>query len=311
MSETKREKIKRQIQALLDKADSTSFDAERDAILEKVDTLMMAYTIEEWELEKEKKAKGLAADVKPDKTSVFISGPDNPLELILIDLASAIARHTRCQIVYHGANSKYSDTKATIFGFPSDLDYFSTLFTSLHIQMARQLEPKPDSQLSWIENLVMLKEAGQKWQRIHTMLAQHDGYPYKDQGWVRAIGVRFTKVYSDYCKDNAREQFKTSPITWQKNFAQAYVNEISNRFYEIRKQNAYTGTMALAVRDRTEEVSELLVQTYPKLGNLKRSANGKFDGAAYRAGKQAGAAADISGGRGSMGNASRGSLPQG
>lgn len=306
MEETKREKIKRQIAALLDKADSTTFDAERDAILAKVDALMMAHTIEQWEL---KKAGTISKeDERPIKLTMFVCGPDNPLKMQLIDLLSSIGRHTRCEIVFHGANSKYGDTKVSAFGFPSDCDHFEVLYQSLHMQLARQLEPRPDQHLSWIENLAMLKEAGQKWQRIHQLLQNAPGYPHTGQEWTRPIGVKFTKVYSEYCKDNQREQFKTSPITWQRNFADAYVAEISNRFYQIRKEQPYSGTMALAVRDRSQDVKNMLTQEFPKLGTLQRGPGGKFDGAAYRAGRQAGSQADISGGRNNMGRGVKGEL---
>lgn len=304
--EDKREKIKRQIALLLDKADSTSFDAERDAILAKVDALMMAHTIEQWEL---KQANPTSKEnEQPTKVTFFVCGPDNPLKMQLIDLLSAIGSHTRCEIVFHGANSKYSDTRVSAFGFPSDCDHFEVLYHSLHMQLARQLEPKPDAKLSWIENLVMLKEAGQKWQRIHSLLQQAPGYPHAGQEWTRPIGVKFTKVYSEYCKDNQREQFKTSPITWQRNFAEGYVLEIAQRFRQIRAEQPYSGSMALAVIDRSKEVKNMLTQEYPKLGTLQRSANGKFDGAAHRGGRQAGSQADISGGRNNMGRGVKGEL---
>lgn len=304
--EDKREKIKRQIALLLDKADSTTFDAERDTILAKIDTLMTAHTIAQWEVKKNDPYN--KENETPTKVTFFVCGPDNPLKMNLIDLLGAIGRHTRCEIVFHGANSKYSDTKVSAFGFPSDCDHFEVLYHSLHMQLARQLEPKPDSKLSWIENLVMLKEAGQKWQRIHSLLQSAPGYPHVGQEWTRPIGVKFTKVYHDYCKDNDRLQMKTSPITYQRNFAEGYVIEISQRFSQIRAEQPYSGTMALAVIDRSKDVKQMLQQEYPKLGTLQRQANGKFDGAAYRGGRAAGQQADISGGRNNMGRGVKGEL---
>lgn len=304
MTEDKRAKIKRQIAILLDKADSTTFDAERDAALAKVDALMMAHTIESWEIEKRTGKK----EEIPTKVTFFVCGPDNPLKQNLIDLLSAIGRHTRCEIVFHGANSKYSDTKVSAFGFPSDCDHFEVLYHSLHMQLARQLEPKPANTISWIENLVMLKESGQKWARIHDLLRPTQGYPYPDQEWTRPIGVRFTKVYSEYCKDNERHQFKVAPITWQKNFAEAYVSEIHSRFYQIRVDQPYSGSMALAVVDRSVEVKQMLQQEYPKLGTLQRGVEGKYNHAARQAGKTAASQADISGGRNNMGRGVKGEL---
>lgn len=297
MEETKREKVMRQINALLSKADSTDFDAERDAILEKVESLMWAHTIEEWEIEK---AKPAAAQQKPEMRTVFVSGPDNPLQQNLIDLTSSISTHTRNKIVYSGAGSKYGDCKAMVFGFPTDLDYFETLYASLHIQLSRKLEPKPSPDLSWVENLVMLKEAGQKWVRIHQLLQVVPDYKYQGRDWERPIGVNFTKVYSAYCKDHERDQLKTSPVTYQRNFAEGYVLEIQNRFWDMRRQAPYSGSMALAVVDRSKETELLMHEVFPKLGSLSRQKNGKFDSAAHRGGRAAGRDADLSAGRGTM-----------
>lgn len=313
---SKRVKITRQVQALLSKADSTSFDAERDAILAKVDELMLAFAIEEWELDKHKAAN---EKTKPEKRSVLVCARapgegGKPFEQNYIDLTAAIAKHTRCRIVYTGAQSQYIDTTGTIFGFPADLDYFETLFVSLQVQLARQREPRPDPGQPWVENLVMLKEVGHKWVRIHELLARDcPDYPHRHQTWQRPIGVKFTKVYSEYCKQHARDQLRTSPVVYQKNFFDGYVSEIIARFAEIRRNQqsstTYTGSTDLVLRDRAEEIDDFVSMTFPKLNSLARSKSGKFDPNAYNGGRKAGANADLSGGRNTMKGATK-ALPQ-
>lgn len=299
--ESKRTKVMRQINLLLSKADSTTFDAERDAILAKVESLMWAHTIEEWEIEKNKPAEKRQ---HPEMRDVFVCGATNHLEQYLIDLTSAIARHTRNKIVFSGAQSKYVDTKAKVFGFPTDLDYFETLYASLHMQMSMKLEPRPDSQLSWVENMVMLKEAGQKWDRIHDLLKNVPGYPYKDKGPVNEgrWGVVLTNTYTRYCKESGKDRVYTNPTVYQKNFAEGFVSELNNRFYQMRVETPYEGSMALAVVDRSADIENLVKETYPRLGTMKSTKSGKFDGAAYRGGRAAGASADISTGRSMKGS---------
>jgi hypothetical protein len=303
ITESKRLKITRQVQALLSKADSTDFDAERDSILAKVDQLMLAYAIEEWELDQHKNKD---QRTKPEKRTVLVCAAmpgkgGKHFEQNYVDLSAAVARHCRCKIVYTGASHQYMDTVANVFAFPADLDYFETLFVSLQVQLARQREPRPDTGQTWVENLVMLKEVGHKWVRIHELLSRDcTDYPHRGSEWVRPIGVKFTKVYSEYCKQHARDQLKTSPMVYQKNFFEGYVLEIAQRFASMRQTEPYKGTTDLVIRERTEEIDELVHEAYPKLGTLARSKAGKFDGNAFNGGRKAGANADLSGGQRGM-----------
>ena len=130
--ETKRQAILTKVRALLDKAESTTYGAERDAFLNKADELMLRYAIAEQELID----AGKAPDTKPELRNFEVCRSGNPLREELTDLVSAIVRYTRGRVVYSGMRfGKKHDMPivAKVVAFPSDLDYIEMLL--LHCRL--------------------------------------------------------------------------------------------------------------------------------------------------------------------------------
>lgn len=282
-----KETILDRVRQLLDKADSTTFPAEAQALREKADELMLKYAIDEFEL----RIKNFQQRETPELYQFPICGPKDHLGWQLLDLASTCARHARCKLVYSG-KPQWGMT-AKLVGFPADVRYAEMLFTSLRVQMSLDLEPKPDPSLTMLENLAMLKEAGLKWRRIAELL----DLPWDDT--KPGGGMDLATDYTKFCKATNRDRLYTAPQVYQKNFAAGFVNKVSNRLYEMREKTAATvdkDTMALVLHDRSAEIDVAFGQYFPKLGK-GAFVQMKYDTAARNRGSDAGAKADLSIGR--------------
>jgi len=277
--------VLRKVQALLDKADATSFPEEADALRQKADDMMLAWAIQEHELDQ---ARPVHERRKPGKRIVHVCGPNSVIREQLADLLAAISLHSRCRIVFHGLDRRFKDREltSTVVGYESDLDYVEMLFTSLRVQMATKLEPKPDPNLSFEDNLVIMKEAGMKWQRIHALLCP-------DTPWERRHGVRYTGIYTNFCKRHEKSRMYTAPGTYSKNFALGFVSEINRRLSLIRKQQESDhGPMDIVLYDAANAVNQAFQDAFP---NLRTAAISKYkmDGAAFNQGVGAGSRADL------------------
>jgi hypothetical protein len=280
-----------QIKALLDKADSTGFTAEADAARQKADDLMLAYAISEAEINAARKPEERQ---KPEMRHIKVCDGGIEIKDELIILFHDLARHARCKAVFTGMGDKRFSSTATIVGFPADIDYVDMLFTSLRLQMATNLEPRPDPDLSFEENVALLKEAGMKWQRVYELLFPED---FATEPVVpKSVGVRFTKTYTDYCERTGRPRLRTSPKVYVKNYADGYVSKVGDRLRQIRlhqKETHVGGTGTdIMLRDRNQEVNDLYQELFPKTGTGKLSRS-KFDHAAHASGQSAGARADL------------------
>lgn len=256
MEETakRREDIMRKVAALLAKADSTTFGEERDAFIAKADQLMAVYAIQAFELEHAANSKNERR--KPElRTIEYGTAGQKEADDELVQVFYALVQLTGCKMGFWGWRS------AKVVGYPEDLDYLTMLFFNIRLHLASQLEPKPRPELTMEDNLVMLKEAGMKWERIYQLL--HDAGQL-DVPWERKVGVRFTGIYTKYCKENNRPRMYTNPDVWRRNFIQGYCNEINNRIYEMR--NARTQAAQgheLVMVSMAEELQEALYEFFP------------------------------------------------
>ena len=290
---TKRASILKKVRALLDKAESTSFSEERDAFLNKADDLMLKYAIEEAELAK----AGKGAKEDPTSTRVVVCMANNPLRESLVDIISAVAEHNRCRIVFYGLRSnKTSDLPITavIVGFPSDLDYVEMLYTSLTLQLANELEPKPKASQSEMENVTDMKAAGLTWERIVQLL----GYEYEtEDGKPTPDRQRIIFGWRKYIKEHGESSqlMNNNPKTYQRSYAVGFVVEVRERLYKMRQRQSEevaTGSKALVLADRSREVDDLLKELFPRLTTTK-SSTGKINPAGFARGKEAGARANL------------------
>lgn len=201
----KREDVMRKVQALLDKADSTPYSDERDSLRAKADSMMLSYAIEDWQL---KQAGGQAEE--PTKRHFRIIGANNPLWSQLADLAQVVGEHCRCRVVTHGlrlAKDGYP-CNATFVGFPADTEYAEVLFTSLHLQLAREMEPSPDPELSTYDNITLLRGAGIPWERVKSLLDINASTTQQWRKWLKTNRP-----------DQAAELVGNNPASYRRSYA--------------------------------------------------------------------------------------------
>ena len=291
MSETNTAaKMLERVRALLAKADSSEFPAEAESFRAKADEIMTAYAIEQWQVDAAQ--QGTTKRAEPVSVLFEMSWyRTSPHKDHIWNLMQSCAFHCRVKLVYW----RY-DGKIPAVGLQSDIDYFDMLFTHLMLQMAANLEPKPDPSQPMIENLVRLKESGMKWERIVKLL--------NDIGQMddTRITSRLTSMYRAYCKKHNRVQQTTSPATYQRSYATGFVQEIRVRFDVMDRAKEEKGTgMELAIRDIRKVVAEAATEMFGRPRGVGRgvSRNYKTDAAAYRQGTEAGRKADVSSSAGS------------
>lgn len=255
-SAKRREDIMRRVAALLAQADSTTFGAERDTFIAKADQLMTAYSIETFELEFRKdKTQRRKPEIRViEYGSTGSRDADSQMVQIFRELGTMVGVH----IGFWGWSS------SKVVGYTEDLDYLQMLFFNIRLHLALQLEPKPDKALGLSDNVAMLKEAGLKWVRIHELLKVAGVMP--DEPWERRIGVRFTKIYTDFCKETSRERVYTNPDVWRRNFIQGYSEEIRSRIWTMTsdRRKAEKGH-ELVLSSMKDELLEFLYENFPGL----------------------------------------------
>lgn len=280
------------VEALIAKAQSTTYSAERDALLAKADALMLKYAIESYELGQ----KDPNQREEPVVVNIPVVPANTPLKHALADLFHAVVLHARCKAVYWGLTEAKSPLTARVVGFPSDIEYVKVLYTSLTLQLAMDMEPKYDDDLSEMENIHAMRLAGVPWQRIAELQGVKNPAHYKS--------VR--DPYQRWCEENGVEYAKGSALPYQRSFVKGFSMEVSKRFHQMKREQRETETpgTALVLSDRSSEVDELYRQHFGGARGVK-GPDVKFKEAAYKRGKTSGANADLSGGRKTVSNSRR------
>lgn len=279
------------VEALLAKADSTTFSEERDALLAKADALMLKYAIESYELGQKDASQREEVAVQ----RIRIVDPGSDLKDELIDLFHAVVLFARCRAVYSGLlGPKRQGSTATVVGFPSDIEYVRVLFASLHLQLMNDLEPKYDPTLSRAANIHALRSAGLKWPRV----AEKCGIVFEREFDNMYAPLR--KEYRTWCVENGEEPLSGAGKTYQRSYALGFVQEVHKRFSAIEKarapQYAPGTSTALVLRDRSKEVDAHANDLFGDAKAVSRKAS-TFSARGWSRGKEAGGRADISGGR--------------
>lgn len=301
MTTDRREKVLRQVRALLDKAASTTYEPEREALIAKADQLMMAYTIESWELEM---AKPAGTREKPELRNYdYGETGDAQVNRNLSDIFYALARHLGIKVGWFGWHT------SKIVGYRADLDYLDLLFTNIRLHLAASIVPRPDPELSYEENLALLKESGYKWQQVYDFMlplypdrfpsARADMEKYNfDQEWhyrhypktlweesatftrqyrkvneqvflrtiPRNVGVRFTKEYTTFCGETGRQRIYADPGVYRRSFAEAYANRVETRIALLRADRSSVASgKELLLANRSGDLDEFFWDAFPDL----------------------------------------------
>jgi hypothetical protein len=259
-----RDSILDRVRKLIDKANSTTFPAEREAFLKKADEMMAIHAIEQFEIEMSRPSQGRT---KPVVHKFRMRGEDNAstswdFDRSLFSLTLAFAHH--CRLLVGGLT--YTG-ESVVVGYQSDVDYFDILRTTVMLDLAHKLDPQPDAAQSIGENVARMKEAGFQWDEIfrrfrkHGMLAQ-----YADQPFSKPIGLWMYGQYKKFCQETGRLQTRANPKQWMEDFSRGYVEEINARLREMRlsTEEAVAGTgKGLVLAGMEEELKEFYYDLFP------------------------------------------------
>lgn len=276
--------ILRKVRALLDQADSTTFPEEADAFRAKADELMFKYAIDSFEVDQAKPEERQV----PTMRKFFVVNAENPVMEEVITLFHDVARHSRCKSVIYSRVS--GPIEGAVVGYPADVEYVEMLFTSLWLQMSTGLEPRPNPEQTFEENVVMMLESGLSRVRVAEIM-----------GLPRHPTIsKMSKIYKAWCEEVGKpyigKQTRPNPVTYARNFAQGYVLEVAARLRELRMRQGHSvkGTgRDLVLYDRSKVVDAAFHQYFPILGTRRQKTTGKFLSAAYSRGTEKGREADL------------------
>lgn len=142
--DAKRHKMLERVEALLAKAESSEFPAEKEAFVDKAQSIMTEYAIDEAMLRKASDA----VDMEIDHIEIDLSKIKYSLAVSMLVGAVADANHCFVVVTRKGYNprtgkSERGLSKATVFGTPASLDCVGMLVMSLHKQMEIALRDTP------------------------------------------------------------------------------------------------------------------------------------------------------------------------
>lgn len=252
-AEDRRAKIMGKVQAMLAKAESTTYGPERDAFIAKADQLMAAYAIEAFELEFARPAQ----ERRQPSLKKFDYGNTGEwkADRMMYQMFVPLADLCRCKVGTYG----YHD--AQVVGYPEDLEYLELLWTNIRLTLAANVEPRPDPNKEIGENVAILKEAGMKWDRICGLL----GVPFvKDGPDVR----RLFSQYKEFCKRTGRKTVGSNPNLYRESFIEGFTDQLRDRIREMKYaqgESAGAAGKGLVLAGLEDALLEELYKHFPHL----------------------------------------------
>lgn len=311
------------VQALIAKAEATDNTAEAETYFAKAEQLMTQYQISEAMLEATRPA---AQRMKPGRKYVAVCEKSH-LDDQFVDLVQRLAVHYGCRVLFYGLGYDYArDISVDVHGFESALRSFELSYTALHLDLARQLTPKPDPSRSFDENVYVLHEAGVKWRDIADAMNRtyneissgsisDEDTPARRQAkaWRAAVreskkepgvlvpwpdGHRLINAYKRWCAEiGDAPRAIQSPVTYQRNFAEGYVNRVAYRLREMRRKEERAAGAGSALVLRQDAVDEAFEETHPDRDTYNGRRAVRYLEEARTAGDEAGQRADLGGTR--------------
>jgi hypothetical protein len=293
--EQERAKKLETVRALLSKADGAGSPEEADAFRAKADHVMTAFAISQWMIEEAQ--AGVYNKPKPEvRWFDFGWWYTTEHNHRLYEMFCSVASHCRCVIATRGRGKDPDRNyrRMPVIGLASDLDWFDLLFTNLMLQMARQLEPKPDPLKSFEENAYVMRLSGMAKPRIGRLMWEakipapgfdvalfdepfserkdHNGrMADREMGkYVRACRTGAERWAADNDLDSSVVGTGTTgTVVWARSFARGYVRRISDRLWEMRcaeeRPSSDGPSVSIALRDIRQVAVELYEETWPDM----------------------------------------------
>lgn len=124
--------IVRKIEALMRQAESTQYEAERNAFMAKADQLILRYQIDQ--------AQIFATSHRNETPIIREVWTDNPWEVSKGQLLAVIAKQYNCRPIQYHRSKGVGKRLRKLVGFTSDIDVTLVIWTSIQIQAFSQME---------------------------------------------------------------------------------------------------------------------------------------------------------------------------
>jgi hypothetical protein len=247
------------VRGLLAKAESTEFEAERDAFRAKADELMVRYAISKYDLDADAATKHAKFGAYTFDLTWYwdLRGPAGyELQAYAYQLMGTIINH--CRLV----RGPQKGDGLLLFGMKQDFEFFEMLFTSLLLEMTRMMSPRWQAHLTREENVVNFKHAGAKWQTIAEQLRDHEDYPIRYQINGQLHGC-YIAMYKKGLKATGQEQIKVQPQVHARSFMIGFNQKIWQRLHHQREAIANEPGTGLVLVDMSKELMEYAKQHSP------------------------------------------------
>ncbi len=257
--ETKKSKILAKIRKVLDQAageQRVGNYAAAETFQAKADSLMMEYAIEEAEL-------AFAAPAGSREKPVFRDYGYN--EDGHSDLSQHLATvfDNLCRTV-GVLRVDWSWRSAKLIGFAADLDYLDLLWTSIKMQMVGELNPSPVLDKTLDENVCMLKEVGRGYEDIFRMLKKA-GYFGDNDYYTPQVGYRFKHAYTRYCKAVGKDRMNAQPGVYRRSFLEGYLGRLSSRLRQMKEARGEAAVgHEIVLAGKEEDLAELRWELFPE-----------------------------------------------
>jgi hypothetical protein len=316
------DKIIDRVQKLIDKANGTDNDHERQTYLAKAADLMAAHRIEEAVL-RARQATGTAS--QPQNVVM-----DTKLDWVKINdeffpvhqqIVAVLGRLTGTRMVY------LLSGKIHIVGYRDDIEFFRMLWLSAHLTFSSKMFPEWRSDRCDGDNIRALAEAGYKWQTIWEM-ARDAGHPMmrkdRESGEMVPVppplpakpgdgGYMKRQMAASYKRDGIEKPKLTHQVQDYRNsyaigFCETFTDRVWDMVFarEAAERQASGGAQIVLAKD-VDAVQKYFDALFPPdtLGSaLPGQLVGHHEGA-LAAGATAARSVDMSGGRGGVGSTGR------
>jgi hypothetical protein len=297
------------INALIAKAEASEFPEERDAFLVKADELMVKYAIEEYELDAARVASGLSSQLKPIIRDIEIPYMALDTASDLYNLWYTITEAIGVKILFDrftGNGSSGYRYAFKVVGYDTDIRYAELLFTTLHLQMVKAIQPEVDLNHSFDANVFALHEAGIKWVEIARQLNKTGAWDVVKTDWsdagsrVIADGGKLKRAYRRECE---RRGIASHAIPQSKAYRNSFVGGFLYGL-RIRLTTAREETALVSV-DRKSKVEDLFNSILPPVvvveddGKKRKAVRAsrvrvpRFDEVAWSRGREVARKADL------------------
>ena len=272
MTEKQHEDILRKVRAMIAKANSTEYEAERETFLRAADNMMEKYAIDQamLMLNVDKNARLVV------RKNMDISWWSQLRDGVHIDARNNIAwlwdacvNFCRCYSTF--AVWDYTQKTAAVYGMESDLSYLDMLFTDLLLQMVDHIKPKYDPAKTLGENIMRAKEAGMKYKDV-AVWCGHPEWSVTDRyGKVSNNGIML-REYKKHLKSigkTTRDVVAVHPDEWQISYVEGFTTMVRKRLRDLTAlRSGGTGeenSTALVIRDIRDQARDLLWEDFPEL----------------------------------------------